>query len=483
MNRNQLIAILQAAVIAFIFMIAFEHFFGKKEKQKIETVSEKKTVTSISIPNSELLGKTVTVDSELYTAKFSTINGKLISFVVKKYEAELVSGKDIFPFMTLTENENLNKALSNLEMTPSALKISVGESPKELTFTGSLPDGRIFKKVYTFYPDSYRIGLSQEIAGEKPILVIPNIKVNEAHTSRMGHIGPVLEVSEGDVKRLDPSELKEREFSNVKWVGQEDKYFIQAIKDRSFPAKVVSIGNKTAVLAFINKGTIYSGPKELSQLSKLGMEKAIDFGIFAFLAKPFLKFFLFIHRFVPNYGLVIIVLTIIIKIILHPLTHKSYESMKKMQQLAPKLEELKKRYKNDPQKLNEEMMKLYRKEGVNPMGGCLPMILQIPVFFALYEIFLNAVELKGSPFLWISDLSQADPTYVLPILMGASMILQQKLTPSTNPQQEKIFLVMAVVFTFMFATFPAGLVLYWFTNNLITALQNLIINKMIHRKE
>jgi YidC/Oxa1 family membrane protein insertase len=157
--------------------------------------------------------------------------------------------------------------------------------------------------------------------------------------------------------------------------------------------------------------------------------------------------------------------------------------MKKMQKLAPKLEELKKKYKDNPQKLNEEMMKLYKREGVNPMGGCLPMILQIPVFFALYEIFLNAVELKGSPFLWIADLSQADPTYVLPVLMGASMILQQKLTPSTNPQQEKIFLVMAVVFTFMFATFPAGLVLYWFTNNVITAVQNLIINKMILRKE
>jgi YidC/Oxa1 family membrane protein insertase len=157
--------------------------------------------------------------------------------------------------------------------------------------------------------------------------------------------------------------------------------------------------------------------------------------------------------------------------------------MKKMQELAPKLEEIKNKYKDNPQKLNEEMMKLYREAGVNPMGGCFPMLLQIPVFFALYEIFLNAVELKGASFLWANDLSMPDPTYIMPVLMGASMILQQKLTPTTNPQQEKIFMIMAVVFTFLFAGFPAGLVLYWLTNNIITAIQNFIINRMLHREK
>jgi len=481
-KKNQIAAIIQAAVIAFLFMIAFEHFFGKKERQEVKE-EKQKVLADISIPPSKRVGEVITVKSNLYNAKFSSVNGKLVSFKVKKYNAELVSGKSFLPFLTLSENGSLNEVLANLDMRASSRTLVVEGSPRNLVFTGTLPHGRIFKKVYTFYPNSYRIDLRQELKGEKLSILIPGIRVNEAHTSRMGHIGPVAELVKGNVKRFDAKSLKKLDFFNVRWVGQEDKYFIQAVKDSAFPVKIVRSENETVVMAFLNNCTLYSGPKEISQLSKLNMEKAIDFGIFAFLAKPFLKFFLFIHKFIPNYGLVIIVLTIIIKIILHPLTHKSYESMKKMQKLAPKLEELKKKYKDNPQKLNEEMMKLYKREGVNPMGGCLPMILQIPVFFALYEIFLNAVELKGSPFLWIADLSQADPTYVLPVLMGASMILQQKLTPSTNPQQEKIFLVMAVVFTFMFATFPAGLVLYWFTNNVITAIQNLIINKMILRKE
>ena len=283
--------------------------------------------------------------------------------------------------------------------------------------------------------------------------------------------------------RLKPEEINSFvSFSNALWAGEEDKYFLTALKG-NLPVIVEKVGtNHTIVKGIKGEVTFYGGPKELHQLEALGMEKAIDFGIFGFLAKPFLKFFLFLHQFIPNWGLVIIVLTLIIKIVLHPLTHKGFESMKKMQELAPKLEEIKKRYKNDPQKLNEEMMKLYKEAGVNPMGGCLPMLLQIPVFFALYEIFLNAVELKGASFLWVKDLSMPDPTYLMPILMGASMILQQKLTPSTNPQQEKIFMILAVVFTFMFATFPAGLVLYWLANNLITAVQNLIINKTLESK-
>jgi len=179
----------------------------------------------------------------------------------------------------------------------------------------------------------------------------------------------------------------------------------------------------------------------------------------------------------------IIVFTLIIKILLHPLTHKSFVSMKKMQELAPRLEEIKRKYGNDPQKLQEETMKLYRETGVNPASGCLPMLLQIPIFIALYELFLNAVELKGASFLWIKDLSQPDPTYILPILMGVSMIVQQFLTPTTNKQQQYIFYAMAVFFTFLFASFPAGLVLYWFTNNVITAVQNLIIMKLMGSKE
>ncbi len=484
MKKSQLSSIIQAAVLAFILMFVFQHFFGKRTERRKEPV---KREVGVSIPLSSAgEGRVVEVDTPLYRAKFSTVNGKLISFYVKKYGAELVSGellkRGISPFMTVSENRTLSEELSAVSMEPSSYSLRVEGSERKLIFRGKLKDGEVFVKEFTFFPRSYRIALSQRLDGKRLSVAIPDIRVNEAHTSRMGHIGPVVEVKGGKVERLKREEAKAVSIPDSRWAGQEDKYFIVAVKDSSFRTQVLPLGNATVILASLNNCTLYAGPKEISRLSRIGMEKAIDFGVFSILAKPFLKFFLFIHGFVPNYGLVIILLTILIKILLHPLTHKSFESMKKMQKLAPKLEELKKRYKDDPKRLNEEMMRLYRKEGVNPMGGCLPMLLQIPVFFALYEIFLNAVELKGSPFLWISDLSQADPTYILPVLMGASMILQQKLTPSTNPQQEKIFIVMAVVFTFMFATFPAGLVLYWFTNNLITALQNFIINRMIVRK-
>jgi YidC/Oxa1 family membrane protein insertase len=487
MERSKLNSLIQAALLALIAILGFQLFFGNgKEKKEKELPKETKATKTLNVPSREI-GDTVKVETPLYTAEISTVNGKLIKLTVKKYNAQLVSefaGKlGIYPFMTISTDKALSQELATLRLKPDKREITVKDKPISLKLEGKLPDGRVFRKIFTFYPDSYRIDFKTELKDADLITVIgPDIKVNEAHSSRMGHIGPVVETDK-DIFRIKPKELNGfLTFSNVKWAGEEEKYFILAVKDSEFPVMVEKIENHTVVKAFTESGTFFGGPKEIKQLESLGMDKAIDFGIFGFLAKPLLKFFLFLHQFIPNWGLVIIVLTLIIKVLLHPLTHKSFESMKKMQEIAPKLEEIKKKYGNDPQKLNEEVMKLYREAGVNPMGGCLPMLLQIPVFFALYEIFLNAVELKGASFLWVADLSVPDPTYLMPILMGASMILQQKLTPTTNPQQEKIFIIMAIVFTFMFATFPAGLVLYWLTNNIITAIQNLIINRTLQRK-
>ncbi|WP_163328371.1 membrane protein insertase YidC [Desulfurobacterium thermolithotrophum] len=488
MEKNKLLSIVQAALLAFILVLGFQFFFGKNEERKnVKEALKQEHVVKVDIPESREIGEVVKVETPLYSAEISTVNGKLLSLTVKKYNAQLVSEfskkMGIFPLMTISTDEKLSKELANISLTPSMKKILVKDKAVILKLEGNLQDGRKFIKELTFHPDSYRIDVKTELKGEKLITLIgPDIRVNEAHTSRMGHIGPVVETEEG-IERLEPQEIKTPiSFKNVKWAGEEDKYFLMAIKDTDFSVSIENINSHTIIKGFIGNGIFYGGPKELNQLENLGMDKAIDFGIFGFLAKPFLKFFLFLHQFIPNWGLVIIVLTILIKIILHPLTHKSFESMKKMQELAPKLEEIKNKYKDNPQKLNEEMMKLYKEAGVNPMGGCLPILLQIPIFFALYEIFLNAVELKGASFLWVPDLSMPDSTFIMPILMGASMILQQKLTPTTNPQQEKIFMIMAVVFTFMFASFPAGLVLYWLTNNIITAIQNFIINRMLHRE-
>ncbi len=488
MEKNKLSSIIQALIIATVVFFGFQLFMHPKKTENNAKAVENTKVIKADIPTVKAIGKTVKVETPLYTATISTANGKLVNLYIKKYKAQLIAPSaqkmGIYPLTTISDNRELTEELLKTQLIPDKTKVKVTKAPVTLTLTETLKNGSRFTKTLTFYPNSYKIDVKTKLNGKQLITVVgPDIKVNEAHTSRMGHIGPVLETADGKVLRIKTEDIKGSiNYNNAVWAGEEDKYFIMALKGKGFPVTIENLNGHTLVKGFIGNFTFYGGPKELNQLESLGMDKAIDFGIFGFLAKPFLKFFLFLHQYIHNWGLVIIVLTLIIKILLHPLTHKGFESMKKMQELAPKLEELKNRYKNDPQKLNEEMMKLYREAGVNPMGGCLPMLLQIPIFFALYEIFLNAVELKGASFLWVPDLSMQDPTYIMPILMGASMILQQKLTPTTNPEQQKIFYIMAIVFTFMFATFPAGLVLYWFTNNLITAVQNLIIHEMLKRK-
>jgi YidC/Oxa1 family membrane protein insertase len=207
------------------------------------------------------------------------------------------------------------------------------------------------------------------------------------------------------------------------------------------------------------------------------LSDAVDFGFFGFLARPLLHVLKFFYGFLHNYGLAIILLTVIIKLIFWPLTQKSYTSMKGMQKLQPQMQKLREKYKNDKQRLNVELMNLYKEHRVNPLGGCLPMLVQIPVFFALYKTLLISIELRHAPFfLWIADLSAKDPYYVTPLLMGASMFVQQKLTPSTmDPMQAKLFLAMPIVFTVLFLNFPAGLVLYWLVNNLLTIGQQYLI--------
>jgi len=194
---------------------------------------------------------------------------------------------------------------------------------------------------------------------------------------------------------------------------------------------------------------------------------------------PMLIILKYLNEFVKNYGIAIIILTILIKILFWPLGNKSYESMKAMQKLQPKMVELREKYKDDKQKLSQETMALYRAHKVNPMGGCLPMLIQIPVFFGLYKALLYAIELRHAPFFWwIQDLSAKDPYYITPIIMGATMFVQQKMTPTAgDPMQQKIMLFLPIIFTFLFLNFPSGLVIYWLFNNILSIGQQYYVNK------
>ena len=208
---------------------------------------------------------------------------------------------------------------------------------------------------------------------------------------------------------------------------------------------------------------------------------SVDFGFFAVLAVPILRGLQFIHKFIPNYGIAIILLTIFLRLITFPLQYKSFKSMKKMQTIQPELAKIKEKYKDEPQKMQKETMDLFKKAGANPLSGCLPLLLQMPFFFAIYRVLYSAVELVGAPFYgWIHDLSIHDPFYVLPVLMGLAMLAQQKLTPQTtvDPTQQKIMMFMPVIFAFIMKSLPAGLVLYIFVSTVVGVAQQALVYRM-----
>jgi YidC/Oxa1 family membrane protein insertase len=293
-----------------------------------------------------------------------------------------------------------------------------------------------------------------------------------------------------------------------RWVALENDYFIAALipttgarvlrgreRDLTEVGVVFPDVRPEPGRAWEGKAELYVGPKEWDRLAALnvGLEQAQarNYGEFLWtlpmewFCVPLLWLMNFFATHVPgrNYGLAIILLTVLVKAAFYPLTQKSMSSMKQMQALQPQLNALRSKYKSDPQRFQREQMALFRKHKVNPMGGCLPMVVQVPIFYALYLTLQYSVELQGAPFvLWITDLSKKDPYYVLPILMGASMLVQQKMTPTVgDPRQARVMMIMPVIFTFMFLEFPTGLVLYWLVNNVLSVAQQYLIDRAARR--
>ena len=246
------------------------------------------------------------------------------------------------------------------------------------------------------------------------------------------------------------------------------------------PATTVGAG-ETATL----RSTVYIGPKRHDIISNLapGLELTVDYGILWFIAKPLFVVLRFIHDLTGNWGWAIIILTLLLKLFFYPLSAKGYRSMANMRRVQPRMLALRDRYKDDRQQLNQAMMQLYKDEKINPLGGCLPIVIQIPVFIALYWVLLETVEMRQAPFiLWITDLSTRDPLFVLPLLMGISMFVQQKLNPAPlDPTQAKVMQILPFVFTVFFAFFPAGLVLYWLVNNILSIVQQWSITRSIEQ--
>lgn len=300
-----------------------------------------------------------------------------------------------------------------------------------------------------------------------------------------------------DIKKRDA-----RQEGKQGWVGFNDKYFLSAIIpaeldhgkryyfDYDAPAhRVGLVGGKVTLQPKVEVESAYAlfmGPKavKLLEAQHLDLERSIDYGWFHFLAQPLVHMLLFFHTYFGNFAAAIVLLTLIIKALFFPLADKSYRSMEDMKRLQPKMEELKQTYGEDKQRLQQEMMKLYQENKVNPLGGCLPIAVQIPVFFALYKVLLLSIELRHAPLGgWIQDLSDFDPYYILPVLMGISMYFQTRLSPTpADPMQAKVMQFLPVIFTFFFFQFPSGLVLYWLVNNLLSIAQQSYIMKRTNPK-
>ena len=395
--------------------------------------------------------------------------------------------------------DNLNYQLVNAPSAP----VQVTDQDQVLNFVAEANGLRITKR-YTFHPHAYTFDLQVSVQNleDRPVqgrlnLALSSPLINQEEAQMYIFVGPVTydgeELIEDKPKDLvDSPRIYQKK---IHWSGYTSKYFLMAVSpgeqlDQLYIANQDDIVENRFISESMNllpetsrtfSYSAYFGPVQAEYLSAAGNEfsEAINYGFFQPLAKPLMTVLKFFHSFTHNYGLAIILLTICIKILFWPLTQKSYKSMKGMQKLQPEMKRLREKYGSDKQKLNQEMMSFYKEHKVNPLGGCLPMIIQIPVFIALYRVLLDSIELRHAPFmLWITDLSAKDPYYVTPLIMGATMFLQQKMTPTNmDPTQEKIMLMMPVVFTFIFLNFPAGLVIYWLVNNLLTILQQYLIRR------
>ncbi|WP_298268413.1 membrane protein insertase YidC [Geobacter sp.] len=484
-----------------------------QEQSKPSPAMTAATPTAAVSATAPAVRKEITVDSPAYTAVFSTQGGNLVRLILKKYhEAADPHSKNVSlvddpqgTVLTAAPWVGLDRGTT---FTPSADSLSVGAGEaKQLVFSWTAPGGVTLRKTYSFQGRDYGIGLEYNVANGGAVRVggplqtvltyqlAPNVK-----DSRFETHGPVVFAQDKLIVEKPKDLLAQaKSYSAPLWSGYADKYFLSALLARggsiaTASVKAIQPGKYEELISSpeiaLNPGEsravsyrLYFGPKDLDILKAQGenLERAIDLGWFAVLAKPLLHALKFLHHYVKNYGLAIIIITVIIKVLFYPLTHSSYKSMKEMQKLQPKMQEVREKYKNDREAMNRAIMELYQTHKVNPLGGCLPMLVQIPVFFALYKSLMFSIELRHAPFfLWIQDLSAKDPYYVTPIIMGISMVIQQKMTPSQmDPVQQKMMMALPVVFTFMFLNFPSGLVLYWLVNNVLTITQQYYINKSI----
>jgi YidC/Oxa1 family membrane protein insertase len=474
--------------------------------------------------------RTASVEAPLYRGVVSSEGGKLQEWTLRyRGEKPMVAVGEFGPIGLTVGTEQRPAEVVPMELSPDSLALGPARQVGDLGLRGQ-DDGLIITETLGFRADDYsvdaRIRIENPTSAARTVTValpwISNPPAKGATEKFPGqHPTEVVWSTGGNVQRIEGLTAVGNHTIDGAWVGIGSTWYIAAFIPKSGGFKLIASGEAkpdgkgeetgkvtvgvraTAAIppgqAWEGRVIMYIGPKEVGRLEAYALEGSLNFGGFPlprqwgglpmeWIGLPVLKFMNWVYGYVGNYGVAIILITILSKALFYPLTVKSMRSMKAMQMLAPQINALRSKYKSDPQRLQRETLELYRKYKVNPMGGCLPMVAQVPIFYALYLALSVSVELQNAPFLcfgrvfgvdlWICDLASQDPTYVLPILMGLSMFVQQKMTPMTgDPRQAKMMLIMPFVFTFMFLNLPSGLVLYWSVSNVLQILQQKLMDR------
>lgn len=472
----------------------------------------------------------IVIETSLFKAVWSNKGAVLKSWRLKEHldedgePLELISGRsaaiDRFPFILSINDPDFDNLINNALYSVSNTELQLYDGQNgEIRFEYSQEDGTKVEKLFTFTDGRYLFDTEINVwkNGMKidPRLIWGPGLGNPSPSSQGNRFGISngIAVSSGgrveqrkeDPRRYNPANSA---FNFVSWAAYVDQYFtamffaspqnssalfIKEDKQIEIPGEDLPQTISYFFLAVSLPEKVYIGPKEFDRLVALGGDAkgVIRFGIFGIISEILFRAMKTVHSAIPNWGLCIIIITFFVKVIFFPLTYKSMQSMSRMQELAPKIKAIKAKYKkakkdmDQRRKMNEETMKLYKENKVNPAGGCLPMLIQMPIFFGFFRLLMYSIEFRHSPFiLWITDLSARDPVYVIPILMGITQYISQKMTPtSADPAQQKMMLIMPVMMTIIFINFSSGLVLYWLTNNILQIGQQYIMNRIQQNKK
>lgn len=447
-------------------------------------------------------GKTFILGNNVIRLKVND-KGWITQGTLLKYKESLEPGAANVDALFMNENGHAvyaNSGIIGAKISTSFTVVSQGKS--SLTLQATLDGGQIWQRQFHLTPGSYKIEITDKIingAGLKMYRQVVERNPNKKLNTFYEHMGPTALLN-GKLVEPDYDDLAEkgaeRMVSMGGWTAIMNRYFIAALianPDQNYPYYFKSDGHSYQA-GLIDDGQVegkdvvfntqlYIGPKSIPILKAAGaeLERSVDFGWFTPISLPMHTFLGWLYQYLGNYGFCIIILVLCIKLLFFYPTQKSYESMAGMRKLQPEMARIKELYGDDRQRMSQEMMGLYKKHKVNPMGGCLPILIQIPVFFALYKVLLVSIEMRQAPFIgWIHDMSVQDPYFVLPVIMGASMFIQQKLNPQPpDPMQAKLMQFLPAIFTVLFLFFPAGLVLYWVVNNTLSILQQRLVMKRL----